>query len=305
MKICELLSFSTNYTTTKQLKNRARDFHSLYELKNQIGAGGFGVVYAGVRKQDKMHVAVKSVAKNKEVNEEGDDGKPLEVALMEEVRDVPGVIRMLDYFDMGDSYYIVMERFEGCDLFDYISEQGPLAENVARQVLRQLLVTLTGCHKRGVVHRDIKDENILINPNTGQIKLIDFGSGTFHREDQTYRRFKGTRVYSPPEWWARGCYTADGLTVWSLGVLLYDMLSGDIPFETDQQIVEAKLRWHPRLTLSDEVKDLVKACLIVNPEERISMKDICKHPWLTLKGECSRFSIKNNLICSSLSSSLE
>jgi len=64
-------------------------------------------------------------------------------------------------------------------------------------------------------------------------------------------------VYNPPEWVARGWYTADGLTIWSQGVLLYDMLCGDIPFETDQQIVEVKLRWHPMLRLFKEAKDLV------------------------------------------------
>jgi len=248
-------------------------------MKEKIGKGGFGTVYAGKRRNDKLPVAIKVVRKNKEITKE----KPLEVALMEEVSDVAGVIRLLDYFDMGDSYYIVMERFEGTDLFDYISEQGPLPEDVAREVLRQLLTTLTSCHKRGVVHRDIKDENILINANTRQIKLIDFGSGTFHSEDKIYRKFQGTRVYSPPEWVARGWYTAEGLTVWSLGVLLYDMLCGDIPFETDHQIVEAKLRWHPYLRVSKEAKQLIHQCLDVSHKKRLRMEEILNHPWLNDK----------------------
>merc|ERR1712098_364704 len=309
MKICELLSFSSHFTTVKSSKDRSRDFYSLYELKKELGKGGFGTVYAGIRNNDNTPVAVKTVSKDKRVDEDS-EGKPLEVALMEEVSDVAGVIRLLDYFDMGDSYYIVMERFEGTDLFDYISEQGPLPEDVAREVLRQLLTTLTHCHKRGVVHRDIKDENILINANTRQIKLIDFGSGTFHSEDKIYRKFQGTRVYSPPEWVARGWYTAEGLTVWSLGVLLYDMLFGDIPFESDQQIVEAKLRWHPRLRVSEEAKDLINSCLTVAPQERIAMENILKHPWLSEESQDSGhpgvpLHCQQSSNCSSLSTSLE
>merc|ERR1711955_90169 len=115
----------------------------------------------------------------------------------------------------------------------------------AREELRQLLEILCACHQRGVIHRDIKDENILINPDTKEIKLIDFGSGAFQEDNKIYRRFQGTFVYSPPEWVGRGWYTAEGLTVWSLGILLYDMLCGDIPFEKDQEILSAKFKWFP------------------------------------------------------------
>merc|ERR1711974_115722 len=108
-------------------------------------------------------------------------------------------IRFIDYFDMQTCFYIVMERFHSKDLFDFISEQGPLPEALAKDIFRQLLTTLVSCHQKGVVHRDIKDENILIDLNTFKIKLIDFGSGCF-LEDRVYREFQGPRVYSPPEW---------------------------------------------------------------------------------------------------------
>ena len=93
--------------------------------------------------------------------------------------------------------------------------------------------------------------------------------------------FSGTRVYSPPEWVKFRRYRADGLTVWSLGILLYDMVCGDIPFESDAQIKRAELIWRPELRLSHEVKDLISRCLSVSQEERIKLDEILTHPWMT------------------------
>merc|ERR1711879_175545 len=174
-----------------------------------------------------------------------------------------------------------MERFHSKDLFDFISEQGPLPEALAKDIFRQLLTTLVSCHQKGVVHRDIKDENILIDLNTFKIKLIDFGSGCF-LEDRVYREFQGTRVYSPPEWVNSRAYRPEGLTIWSLGVLLYDMVCGDVPFECDAQISKAHLTWFPQLKLSEEVKSLISGCLKVNPHQRLTLADLANHPWLCI-----------------------
>ena len=275
MKLKNLLSFSSKSSTTGSMESSKRDFNSLYELKQTIGKGGFGVVYAGVRRKDNLPVAVKIVSKSEPVSQ-----KPLEVALMEQVSDVPGVIQFLDYFDMGDSFYIVMERFRSKDLFDYISEQGPLPENVARELFKQVVGTVRDCHHRGVVHMDIKDENILIDHRTKKIKLIDFGSGTFQGGDRIYRQFQGTRVYSPPEWVGKGWYTGEGLTVWSLGILLYDIISGDIPFHTDQQILTANITCFKQLKLSEDVKSLISGCLTISTRERLTLDQVLNHKWL-------------------------
>merc|ERR1712158_291767 len=181
-------------------------------------------------------------------------------------------------------------------------------------IFRQLLTTLVSCHQKGVVHRDIKDENILIDLNTFKIKLIDFGSGCF-LEDRVYREFQGTRVYSPPEWINSRAYRPEGLTVWSLGVLLYDMVCGDVPFESDAQISRAHLTWFPQLKLSEEVKSLITGCLKVNTEERLTLADVVDHPWLcitnppkpsrqTLPSKRMLFSSKSVCHSSSSSSSL-
>jgi len=278
MKLKQLFSFSSRSSSSGSLEQGRKDFHTQYLVKEQLGKGGFGVVYSAVRRSDGLEVAVKEVNKDERVVV-GDNNMPLEVALMQQLQDVPGVIRFIDYFDMQTCFYIVMERFHSKDLFDFISEQGPLPEAMAKDIFRQLLTTLVSCHQKGVVHRDIKDENILIDLNTFKIKLIDFGSGCF-LEDRVYREFQGTRVYSPPEWVNSRAYRPEGLTIWSLGVLLYDMVCGDVPFECDAQISKAHLTWFPQLKLSEEVKSLISGCLKVNPHQRLNIHQVAAHPWL-------------------------
>jgi len=281
MKLKELISFSSRSSSMGSLELTKRDFHAQYLIKEQIGKGGFGVVYSAVRKIDGLEVAVKKIPKDVKANQTTTTTNiPLEVGLMQQVDGVPGVIKFIDYFDMTDCFYIVMERFNSKDLFDFISEQGLFSESLARDFFRQLLDTVIACHRRGVVHRDIKDENILVDMNTLKIKLIDFGSGTLFQEDKVYTEFQGTRVYSPPEWVGSRSYRAEGLTVWSLGVLLYDMLCGDIPFECDHQILEAQPVWFPQLKLSLEAKSLISGCLAKCPQDRLTLQEVTHHPWL-------------------------
>merc|ERR1711963_440954 len=192
---------------------------------------------------------------------------------------VEGVIRILDFFEMPESFFIVMEKFTCQDLFDYISERGALSEEAAREIFKQILETVLMCHNNGVLHRDIKDENILIDVKTQKIKLIDFGSGTY-LHDGLYNDFEGTRVYAPPEWIKYRRYTADGLTVWSLGILLHDMVCGDIPFESDSQILLGLPDWSTNTVLSSDLKDLIYRCLTTDPYQRIKLEDLSCHPWL-------------------------
>merc|ERR1711872_541287 len=280
MKFKNFFSLSSRRSTVGRLGSDILDFQSQYKIKGVLGRGGFGVVHSGIRKEDGQQVAIKEVSKDKVLAYANSENIPLEIALMQQVAGVPGVIRLIDYFDMSNSYYIVMERFNSKDLFDFISEQGCLRENLARHLFKQVLDIVAQCHSRGVLHRDIKDENLLIDLTTHQIKLIDFGSGT-HLHDGVYTDFEGTRVYSPPEWIKYRRYRADGLTVWSLGILLYDMLCGDVPYETDQQILDAQLVWFPQLNLSQEAKSIISQCLNPNPEERISLAELTNHPWIS------------------------
>merc|ERR1719208_621312 len=151
--------------------------------------------------------------------------------------------------------------------------------------------------------------------DTGATRLIDFGSGCFldqsemssalppTTDERVYTEFRGTRVYSPPEWVQDGEYRADGLTTWSLGVLLYDMLCGDIPFSTDSQIIRCQLPpWSPHI--SQGAMDLVRRCLTINTGLRITLDKILEHPWLSEPSSSSSTSssLKSSLSMTSLMS---
>jgi len=237
-------------------------------------------VYAGVRTSDGMTVAIKEVAANKVLDWSylGGRSVPLELSLLYFCQSVPGVVRLIDFYDRGDHFLIIMERpVNTRDLFDFISLNRTLGEERARNMFKQVVDTVIECYERGVVHRDIKDENLIVDMDTVRLKLIDFGSGAFVK-NEPFHDYDGTRVYAPPEWIKYKQYYGDSLTVWSLGILLYDMVCGDIPFESDEAICKGDLSFMSKVT--PKCKDLICSCLTVNYEERMKLHSIKNHPWM-------------------------
>lgn len=273
---------SANNTTTSSSPTR-RDktaFMQRYRVGAVLGKGGFGVVYAGFRRADNLPVAIKHVAKKRiqDWSMINQDKVSMELKLLSLLQNVHGVINLIDYFILNDSLVYVMERpTNSMDLFNFITQKKYLTEPTARFLMRQVVETISRCHAKGIIHRDIKDENLLIDVHTGELKLIDFGAGSY-LHDGEYNDFTGTRVYSPPELIQTSKYTADAYTVWSLGILLFDMVQGDIPFEQDEEICSATPKY--RRFISDDCRDLIELCLRYNPDDRIKLHEILDHAWM-------------------------
>jgi len=281
-KKCESMNSTctTSFKGEKKCRTPASSLEATYHIAQSIGTGGFGTVYSGTRLSDNTPVAIKHIAKSRVAALTEVDGQmvPIELALMQAAATVDGVIQVYDFYEKSDSYVLVMERPENCqDLFDYITDRGVIPEPEARPFFRHVVEMIQGLHNAGVTHRDLKDENLLVDHATNTLRLIDFGSGAF-LHDGEYFEFEGTRVYSPPEWILTHRYRAEPAAVWSLGVLLYDMVCGDVPFESDRSIIQANIEFSK--PVSDEVKDLIRQCLTIDVACRPTLEQVLQHPWV-------------------------
>ncbi|XP_053343282.1 serine/threonine-protein kinase pim-2-like [Clarias gariepinus] len=263
------------------------DFFSRYILGRLLGKGGCGAVHAGVRKSDGKKVAVKFMRKpgiDTYITLPGDTRRlPLEVALMKLVCEPPYcplVIELVEWHETSTHVILVLERPEPCtDLFDYC-ENETMSESMARIITRQVIHAARHCSDRGVFHRDIKAENILLNPRTLEIKLIDFGCGDLLK-NTPYTEYAGTTTFCPPEWIVKGEYEAEPATVWGLGVFLYQLLCGEELFSEAKDVVNGHVDFPDHL--SEASCSLIKLCLQRDPKRRPTLKQILSHQWFCVQ----------------------
>ncbi|XP_047666559.1 fibroblast growth factor receptor-like isoform X1 [Tachysurus fulvidraco] len=260
-------------------------FESQYTTGELLGKGGYGSVRAGVRKADGKQVAIKHVGKTTNdvfITIPGETHSlPLEVALMEMVSKpsrCEKVLELFEWFDTSDSYILVLERPSPCtDLRQFLNGHNcRLSETLVKQIMRQLVQAARHCNEHGVLHRDIKAENILINTETLELKLIDFGCGCL-LQDTPYKCFAGTWAYCPPEWLCEELYLGVPATIWSLGVVLFDMVCGHLPFSCEDDIIDRNMRIASGL--SQGCRDLILWCLHRHPYVRPTFEEILSHEW--------------------------
>ncbi|XP_068074511.2 serine/threonine-protein kinase pim-2-like [Danio rerio] len=259
-----------------------------YNMGELLGEGGFGAVYAGVRAHDGLPVAIKFARKMEGMEYLYVPGLPelvpLEIGLTlmaNKGPSSPNIIDLLDWQDFPDHYIMVLQRPSPClSVFKLLESCGNIfEERFARYVMRQVIEAAETCCRRGVFHRDIKLENLIINTHTMDVTLIDFGCGNLFHETE-YHTFSGTEMYCPPEFFETGKYLARPATVYSLGVLLYTMVCGYMPDYTDREKMQHWLWYLP--SLSCECSHLINACLHPDPSERIQLEQILLHDWFTI-----------------------
>ena len=188
------------------------------------------------------------------------------------------IVRPITWLEKRSSFVLVMERIENsCDLFDLIKRYGSLDESAVACVLTQM-AKMTACLERaGICHRDIKDENIIVDLTTLQVKLIDFGCAV-GATDQLQVDFSGTPEFYPPEYYLRRRYHQSTLTTWSCGVVLFIMLNGRLPTRNIDQISSFHIHTDPTYTHSAYplLKKLLSGLMHPIPSERLSTESFLK-----------------------------
>ncbi|KAK3832900.1 MAG: kinase-like domain-containing protein [Linnemannia elongata] len=174
----------------------------------------------------------------------------------------------------------LLVRRTSCDLFECIEHHSKFTEIQARVIFKQIVDCVHYLNSRGICHRDIKDENIVID-NDFRVKLIDFGSAVIIPKPQgkVFDRFYGTINYASPEILKGEKYRAESAEIWSLGILLYTILYGEVPFNDPVQAISGSYI-APRVKSSDECLHLLNWMLAKKPEQRATIEEIAKHPWI-------------------------
>lgn len=206
----------------------------------------------------------------------------LEISILEKCKH-PNIVRLFEIFESEKHMLYVSELWVGGDLLTYVRKRRRLKESLAKYLFLQIIDGLRYMHSKGIVHRDVKLDNILLD-ETGKLKICDFGVSRFTKPGQIMTEQWGTPAYIAPEILKGRGYSGFGVDVWSAGVVLYAMLYGSVPFKGN-----GIQEMHPYIlagqyTLGDEAsetaKDLIRKILTVDHETRITIDQILEHEWM-------------------------
>ncbi|EFO27749.1 CAMK/CAMKL/MELK protein kinase [Loa loa] len=258
----------------------------LYVLHDELGSGGFGKVRLATHLLTSQKVAIKIIDKLKIKKEDLPRVRTELDALM--LLSHQNICRLYQCIDTPLKFFIVMEYCSGGEMFDYIVKKERLEESEARHFFRQLVQAIAYVHSMGFAHRDLKPENLLLTEDL-QLKLIDFGLCA--KPELGLCDFLhtccGSPAYAAPELIQGLPYKGHQVDIWSMGVLLYTLLCGCLPFEDDSvQKLYMKIatgRYYEPDYLSPTSRDLLRSLLQVEPEKRITISKLIVHPWINKK----------------------
>eukprot|EP00884_Botryococcus_braunii_P017406 jgi/Botrbrau1/4349/Bobra.0232s0038.1 len=257
-----------------------------YYLGRTLGEGTYAKVKYAQHAETGEAFAVKVIDKDELVNRNMLGQLKREITITKHLQH-PNIVDLKEVLATKDKVYIVLELVPGGELFDKIVADGPLKEPDARKVFQQLLDAIDYCHRQGIVHRDLKPENVLIAAD-GTVKLSDFGLGALpdsaRRGDGLLRTSCGTPNYIAPEVMAQRHYDGPAADIWSLGVLLYVITSGMLPFEEKNEALLYRRMAAAKFTLqpwfSAGLGDLLRYILQPDPSRRPTIDHLRKHPWV-------------------------
>ena len=263
-------------------------FHDIceyYHMGNIIGQGQFGSVLVGRNKVTNQKVAIKVITKEVQIMQQR---REIEVLKMCQHNNI---IQLIDVFEDEEKFFIVLDFMSGKDLFEYSKRRSfNYTEKRTQEIIYQVLLGIKYLHEFGIVHRDIKLENIMMTDNTDHAvpKIVDFGLSNIIGPSNTASEPFGTLGYISPEVLKKQPYTFS-CDVWSLGCTIYALLSGSLPFDSEmpqqtiRQTIQDELRFDLPLwgRVSLAAKDLIAKMLKKDPDLRVTIDQAMAHPWFS------------------------
>ncbi|KAJ3358794.1 MAP microtubule affinity-regulating kinase 1 [Kappamyces sp. JEL0680] len=252
-----------------------------YLFQKTVGEGNFAKVKLATHKITGAEVAIKVI--DKTTLDEKKIGKLYREVRIMKMLHHPNIIKLYEVIETKYTVFLVMEYASGGELYDYLVVHGKMKEKDARAKFRQILSAVSYCHKKRVIHRDLKAENLLLDHNL-DIKIADFGFSNYFDPEAKLDTFCGSPPYAAPELFQGRRYTGPEVDVWSLGVILYVLTTGCLPFDGKnlQEMREAVCRGKYRIPffLSDNCEKLLKKFLVRDPIKRHGLEILIDDPWI-------------------------
>ncbi|KRX57986.1 NUAK family SNF1-like kinase 1 [Trichinella sp. T9] len=271
--------------------SRRSSIRQRFEIVKKLGSGTYGKVSLAIDHRTSEQVAIKVIKKLSIENSQDLLRIRREIQVMSMLKH-PNIIEIKEVFENDEKIVIIMEYASGGELYDYVSNCGPLAESEVRRMFRQIVSAVYFCHKNNVAHRDLKLENILLDKNMNA-KIADFGLSNYFSDHSLLRTFCGSPLYASPEIINGIPYRGPEVDCWSLGVLLYSLSYSSMPFDGrdfNRMIRQIKrgVYYEPdnpstglvEILFCSGASTLIRIMLRVNSDRRATIIDIANHWWL-------------------------
>lgn len=254
-----------------------------FDIGKPLGRGKFGNVYLARERGSKYVVALKVLFKNQLQQSNVEHQLRREIEIQSHLRH-PNILRLYGYFYDSTRVYLILEYAAKGELYKELQRAGRFDERRTATYIASLAKALIYCHSKHVIHRDIKPENLLLGLN-GELKIADFG-WSVHAPNSRRKTLCGTLDYLPPEM-VEGALHDDRVDIWSLGVLCYEFLIGQPPFEaaghseTYKRILRVDLKFPTSPVVSAGAQDLIRRLLVKAPLDRMPLDQVLTHSWIT------------------------
>ncbi|XP_050358375.1 serine/threonine-protein kinase par-1 isoform X1 [Nymphalis io] len=252
-----------------------------YELEKTIGTGNFAIVKLATHSITKSKVAIKIIDKSR-LDEDNLKKTFREIAIMKRLQH-PHIVRLYQVMESSHTLYLVTEYAPNGEIFDHLVSKGRMPESEAARAFAQMVAAVGYCHANGVVHRDLKAENLLLDKDMN-IKLADFGFSNEYTAGAALSTWCGSPPYAAPELFEGRHYDGPKADIWSLGVVLYVLVCGALPFDgstlSELRSVVLSGKFRIPYFMSQECEQLIRHMLVVEPERRLSLRGVARHRWL-------------------------